>query len=365
MGTTNPMIAFANDATGRVLDRGLARVSQAMTEAMGSVVPAVQELVSRAEGYRGKMVRPTMALLAGLAAGDPEESNLNRLGLAGAASDPHEPRAAAALGPLDRLGLRHFTIGAVIEMIHLATLVHDDVLDEAELRRGSPTIAKLRGNEAAVMLGDYLISRAFELCASTGDAAIAHRVGQIASRVCEGEIMQLTHRDDLTLDEPTYYDIIERKTACLIGVAAELGVRCAGGDESMQHAAFAFGQEVGIAFQIQDDLLDLIGQEGVVGKTLGKDLDKGKLTLPMIHHLASIDADLRAAFVTKIQNGQFNNDQRYLLAAELESTGSIAYAQRAAAERIERAKASLTALPESAARAELSLLADAVISRAK
>jgi octaprenyl-diphosphate synthase len=337
-----------------------------MSGAMGSAVPAVQELVTRAEGYRGKMVRPTMVLLSGLAAGDPEEANLSRLGLTGASyAATSDARTALPDTPaIGRLGERHFTVAAVIEMIHLATLVHDDVLDEAEMRRGSPTIARLRGNEPAVMLGDYLISRAFELCATLGDASIAHRVGQISSRVCEGEIMQLAHRDDMALDETTYYDIIERKTACLIGVAAELGARCSDADTTAQHAAFVFGQQVGIAFQIQDDLLDLIGQERVVGKSLGKDIDKGKLTLPMIHHFTTIDADARAAFAERLRGGAFLNGSRGRLAAVLESTNSIAYAKAAAARHVEQAKAALGQLPASPARAEMERLADAIITRA-
>jgi len=370
MAIGNPMTALAHDATGRLLEIGLSQVARAMSRAMGSAVPSVQELATRAEGYRGKMVRPTMVLLAGLAAGDPEEANLARLGLDERLNDrlDREPASSEtkrdATHPIGRLSDRHFAVAAVIEMIHLATLVHDDVLDEAELRRGSPTIARLRGNEAAVMLGDYLISRAFELCASIGDASIAHRVGQISSRVCEGEIMQLAHRDDLELDEPTYYDIIERKTACLIGVAAELGARCSGGDEPAQQAAFLFGQQVGIAFQIQDDLLDLIGQERVVGKTLGKDIDKGKLTLPMIHHCAAIGTGERASFAEQLRGGAFLNGSRGRLVAMLEATGSIAYAREAAAHRIAQARAALRTLPTSPARTELERLADAVITRA-
>lgn len=317
------MTALAHDATGRLLEIGLSQVARTMSRAMNSTVQPVQELATQAEGYRGKMVRPTMVLLAGLATSDPEEANLTRLGLDDRKHPPADGTAHEAQ-PLGHLNDRHFAIAAVIEMIHLATLVHDDVLDEAELRRGSPTIARLRGNEAAVMLGDYLISRAFELCASIGDASLAHRVGQISSRVCEGEIMQLAHRDDLELDEPTYYDIIERKTACLIGVAAELGARCSAGDERAQQAAFLFGQQVGIAFQIQDDLLDLVGQERLVGKTLGKDIDKGKLTLPMIHHCAAIDAAQRGSFAEQLRGGVFVNGSRGRLVAMLDSTGSIA-----------------------------------------
>ncbi|MGP1346000.1 MAG: polyprenyl synthetase family protein [Phycisphaerales bacterium] len=371
MGIGNPMTSATSTATGRLLDLALARVARIMSRAMGSSVQPVQELVTRAEGYRGKMIRPTLVLLSGLACGDPEELNLSRLGLTPTATPdlddhPHDHHTQSDLtqpSPSARISERHLTIAAVIEMIHLATLVHDDVLDEADIRRGAPTIAKLRGNETAVMLGDFLISRSFELCASTGDASIAHRVGQISSRVCEGEIMQLSHRDDLALDETTYFDIIERKTACLIGLAAEMGARCSGASERIQSAAFEFAQQVGIAFQIQDDLLDLTGAERIVGKTLGKDLDKGKLTLPLIRHLAALDPADRARFTQDLARGAFLNGSRPTLIAALESTGAIQAARQAARDRIDAAKAALSHLPPTTARAELERIADAVITR--
>ncbi|MFM8640421.1 MAG: polyprenyl synthetase family protein, partial [Planctomycetota bacterium] len=236
-------LASLLDEVGRTFERQLARD-----------LPPVNTLCRHVERYRGKMLRPTMVFLCG-----------------------------SAFGPV---GERHVSVAATCEMIHMATLVHDDVLDEADVRRKGQTINRLRGNEVAVMLGDYLISNAFHLCSRVGDPALNLRLGEVTNTLCEGELLQLSHRDDLSLDEPTYFEIVRRKTAVLIGVCCELGGRLSGAPEPAVAALGRFGERLGTAFQVQDDLLDLEGREDVVGKSLGRDLEKGKLTLPVIVHLA-------------------------------------------------------------------------------
>lgn len=231
---------------------------------IASEFPAVEQLARHVARYRGKMLRPTLTLLSGLAAtgGDVE--------------------------CLERDDLRR--LAAVVEMIHMATLVHDDVLDEADDRRGGATVNRLSGNETAVMLGDYLISNAFHLCASIGDAELTERLGRVTNTLCEGELVQLHHRDDLGLDFPTYLEIVRRKTAVLVGACGRLGARMVGADEATTEALGTFGERLGIAFQVRDDILDLEGDPAVVGKTVGRDLAKGKLTLPMILLLDGADA---------------------------------------------------------------------------
>lgn len=337
-----------------VLAQGLMRVERRFSEQIESDLESVRELCARVERYRGKMLRPTLTLLAGMAAKGDE-------------SPPGE---------------EHITLGAVVEMIHVATLVHDDVLDEAEVRRQRPTISKLRGNEAAVILGDYLISSAFHLCSSLNDQRVALRIGEITTQVCEGELLQLHHRQDRELDEETYFEIIERKTASLIGIACEQGAAFSGAAPDLQSAMYDFGARLGVAFQIQDDLLDLLGVERVVGKSLGKDLEKGKLTLPLIHHLAVADAHRRREslnLLAGLWRGDASpepgapadgptlvaelTDVRHEVRLALEATGSIAYAAQTARLAVEEAKARLRSLPPSAARALLEDLADAVLSR--
>ncbi len=304
---------------------------------LASELPAVDRLCRHVENYRGKMLRPTLVLLSGLAA-------------AGG-----DPRRAAASG-VDR---RHVVVGAVVEMIHMATLVHDDVLDDAEVRRRGDTVNHLWGNEAAVMLGDYLISNSFHLCSKLNDPAINLALGEVTNTLCAGELIQLHHRDDLSLDEPTYFTVVERKTASLIAECCRLGVQLARPDDpGLADAMHEFGRILGVAFQIQDDLLDLTGEEDVVGKSLGRDLEKGKLTLPVIRHLAAVDADARGETLRAIRDRDHE-----ALGAALEHSGAIDSARAAATDLVASAKELLPKLPESAARDLLDLMADAVVQR--
>lgn len=313
--------------------QGLSRVVERFERQLDSRLEPVNELCRYIERYRGKMLRPMLVLVSGLAAGDRELT--------------HE----------------HTTIGAVIEMIHVATLVHDDVLDDAEVRRGSATVNHMHGTEVSVILGDYLISKSFHLCSQLDAQTPALRVGQITARVCEGELLQLAHRGDFNLTEQTYFDIIEGKTACLIGLACEMGARFAHADDDTIRRLYEFGVRVGLAFQITDDLLDLVGDEQTVGKSLGKDLEKGKLTLPMIHHLASLPERERAVITESLKRSAAHSDSRRLLIDRLHKTNSVAYARARAAELIAEAKASLITLPDTPARAYLLDAADAVLTR--
>lgn len=316
-----------NDALARVVDR--------FNRQLESALPPVVELVRHIEKYRGKMLRPTVTLLSAIAC------------------DAHARGVTEA----------HITVGAVVEMIHLATLVHDDVLDEADIRRGAQTINAWRGNEAAVMLGDFLLSRSFHLCSTLDEQRTALRVGEITATVCEGEMLQLHHRGDFALSEKTYYDIVERKTASLIAVACELGAHHAGADPDTVRSMHEYGRLIGVAFQIQDDLLDLVGEEDIVGKSLGKDLDKEKMTLPLIHHLAALPHAGRIEAARLIHARAFDNGHRHTLRTRLEATASIAYARAAASALVEQAKSRLDPLPDSPAKALLRSMADAVITR--
>lgn len=325
----------ADPEVGALVAGALDRVVQRFNRQLDSDLPPVAELCRHIERYRGKMLRPTLVILSGLSAGG--------------------PRAAIS----DEL----VTVAAVVEMIHLATLVHDDVLDEAGVRRGASTVNALSGNETAVMLGDYLIARSFHLCSTLDTQATALRIGEVTSTVCEGEMLQLFHRGDLSLGESRYFDIVERKTASLIAVACELGARHAGADATAAGRLWEFGRCIGVAFQVQDDLLDLIGDEATVGKSLGKDLEMEKLTLPVIHHLATLPMGARMEAERLIHHRAFHNGSRAELRPRLEATGSITHARAAAARLVEQAKASIDPLMDSPAKQMLLSMADAVITR--
>lgn len=329
-------LAPAHASVAAKLTDGLRRVEERFNEQLCSPIAPVAELCRQVERYRGKMLRPTLVLLSGL-----------------------------AVSREDDISDAHVTVAAVIEMIHMATLVHDDVLDDAGTRRGGRTINDERGNEVAVILGDYLISQSFHLCSRLDSQRTALRVGQITSTVCEGEMLQLHHRGDFELDEGTYFEIIERKTAALIGVACELGARHAGAPADLAHRFFDFGAKLGVAFQIIDDLLDLIGDERTVGKTLGRDLDKGKLTLPLIRHLAFLGPAERERTIRALRHasGAANEASRAQIARDLEQTGSIAHARRIAQKLVDEAKDLLAGLPDSPARDSLLAMAEAVITR--
>lgn len=326
----------------------LARVETRFDSQLASDLPPVDEMCSHVERYRGKMLRPTLAVLCGAAV---------------------RPDLAALLGAREYGTIitdAHIAAGAVCEMVHMATLVHDDVLDEAAVRRRGATVNTLRGNEQAVILGDYLIASAYELCSVFDSPVPARIVGRASTVMCAGELLQLHHRENASLDEATYFEILERKTAALIGASCELGALCTLGFDQTQcdavRAVGRFGRGLGVAFQIQDDLLDLTGEESVVGKSVRKDLEKGKLTFPLIHHLAQANARTRGQTLRLIQSAARTESARTLRGL-LESTDSLGATRRTAARLVAESKLALDTLPAGPGRDMLGLMADAVIDR--
>ena len=250
-------VASSDRAIGERLAEELADIESRFSAELLSDLPCVNSLVAHVERYRGKMLRPMLVLVSGMAS-SPDFRGL---------TDPHR------------------VLSTVVEMVHMATLVHDDILDGAEVRRRGATINHLRGNETAVMLGDYLISHAYHLCSSLPGPVCSRLIADATNTVCEGELLQLANRENWSLDEPTYFEIIRRKTASLCGVCCRLGGILNDAPAAVEDGLYDYGEKVGVAFQIVDDLLDLTGSQDTVGKTLGRDLEKGKLTLPVIHHL--------------------------------------------------------------------------------
>ena len=245
----NPQLADFAECIGSEL----ADVERRFTDELTCDLKCVASLVKHVNRFRGKMLRPCLVLLAGKAVGSLSDA--------------------------------HITLAAVVEMVHMATLVHDDVLDEAELRRKGATINHLRGNEAAVLLGDYLISHSYHLCSTLDSQFAARLIARTTNTVCEGELLQIDNRGNFDLDEETYFQIITRKTASLCATSCLLGAKYANADDYQQRQLELFGLSLGIAFQIQDDILDIVGETSTVGKTLGIDIEKGKMTLPMIHFM--------------------------------------------------------------------------------
>ena len=307
----------------------LAEVEKLFHDELSSDLACVNVLVKHVGRFRGKMLRPTLLLLTGKACGE----------LSGA----------------------HVVLATVVEMVHMATLVHDDVLDEAELRRKGATINHLRGNEAAVLLGDYLISHSYHLCSSLASQYASRTIAATTNRVCEGELLQIDNRDNLDLDEETYLQIIERKTAVLCGACCLLGAKFAGADAGVCEQVEKFGLWLGTAFQIQDDLLDILGDAKEVGKTLGIDINKGKMTLPMIHFLRTAPREHRMLLRSLMEGNDSDKVQRIVnLILPSESVG---YARRREGEMIERACGAISGLGDSQAKRMLEMMAQFVVNR--
>jgi len=277
---------------GRWLGGELEIVSKTMSLHLHNNHDGVNELCGELAAYHGKMLRPSLLLLSWKSlSGD----------------RCVQPESVVK-------------IAAVVELIYLATLVHDDVLDEASIRRGETTIHCLRGNEAAVMLGDYLLSSAFHLCSTIQNPSLNLLLGEVSSTVCAGEMMQLYHRNNVDLNIEDYYRIIRDKTAVLIAASCTMGGMLAGASEQALSALATFGGSVGIAFQIRDDLIDILGEPSVTGKGSGVDLEKGKLTLPIISMLHK-NPNLKPSVQETIASGDLLG-----LRELLESTGSIRFA---------------------------------------
>lgn len=265
----------------------------------------------------GKMLRPGLVLLAGAACG--------------------------------KITDKHIRVAAIVEIIHNATLLHDDVIDEGQKRRGQPTVNALCGNESAVLLGDFLLSKAFRMCADL-DPHIIKIIAAAAARTCEGEMRQIAQRRNCRLSESEYIDIITQKSASLFTCCCHLGGLLAGAGRTQVRLLADFGRYTGIAFQITDDLLDITGSENKTGKTLGSDVDKNKLTLPVIHLLRAVDESEKSTVKSIVNTA---GQSKKALAELLTSHGSLEYAHSRAQEFVAKAIAALADFKESSAKEAL------------
>jgi octaprenyl-diphosphate synthase len=256
----------------------------------------------------------------------------------------------------------HPTLAAVVEMIHTATLVHDDILDEALVRRHAATVNAEWGNESAVLIGDYLFTHAFHLAASLETTLACRLIGRATNLVCEGEMQQVSNRGNLVLGEDAYFSIIRGKTAELTAVSCRLGAHYAGASPQVVEAMDRYGRDLGVAFQIADDVLDLLGEERTTGKTLGTDLEKQKLTLPVIRLLATMPPHDADRLRDRLSHPEA--DSRPILRPLLESFGALEYAWDRAQEFADSSRAALDSLPASRTREILTQLTYYVVRRA-
>lgn len=353
----------------KLIDDELGQVKRLIDERLAEASEPVSRLLRNVNICSGKMIRPGLVLLSynavregscpkGLTAkraGNTEKSPVSRKSATSGSSAVSENHRNTQYDAI--------CVAAIVELIHNATLLHDDVIDGGQKRRGLPTVNSLRGNESAVLLGDFLLSKAFKICAELGPE-ITNIVAGTAVRVCEGELRQVTERENWQLSESEYIDIITEKSAALFSSCCLVGGLLAGASETQILPLADFGLKAGIAFQITDDLLDIIGDESKTGKTLGRDIDKNKLTLAVIHLLRAVEKTEQSAVI----NSYLVNPEAYLkgearcqresLVEMLGRLGSLEYAHRRAQEFVTKARDALTELREGQAK-------DALIETAK
>jgi octaprenyl-diphosphate synthase len=260
-------------------------------------------------------------------------------------------------------GERAVLYASVLEFIHTATLVHDDIIDEAELRRGRDAAHTRWGNHLAVLFGDFLYLKSMSLSLTQDNLDIIRLLCDVTLRIVEGEIYQLTKKGAVDISEEEHLDIVKRKTAFLFAGCARIGGMLAPITLDQQEALWEYGLHIGMAFQIVDDLLDFTGEETALGKPVGGDLREGKLTLPVIHLLSRGNGRADALVRQIVREQNVARDDWRELRALLTQTRSIDYAHSTAVEFVERAKRALRAFPPGPARDALTFLPDYVLSR--
>jgi octaprenyl-diphosphate synthase len=258
---------------------------------------------------------------------------------------------------------RHIPYAAIVEFIHTATLLHDDVVDNARTRRGSLTANTLWGNEPSVLVGDFLFSKSFDLMVADRNTEILAVMSKVTTALAEGEIMELLKTSDVETTEDDYYEIIANKTAVLLSAACEVGAILGDVDKVKRNALNKFGYHFGMAFQLTDDVLDYVSKGSKLGKDAGSDLKEGKITLPLIHALKSAGPDERQAIVDAISKPRMTQKDFRKVTSIINRQGGIEYAAQASINHIEKAIAFLNVFPASPYRDALAGLAEYVTKR--
>ncbi|MBZ2170119.1 polyprenyl synthetase family protein [Marinobacter sp. F4216] len=305
------------------------RVNDLILERLGSEVPLVEKIAQYLVESGGKRLRPLLVLLSSQAAGYKKDD--------------------------------HLKLAAVIEFLHTATLLHDDVVDTSDMRRGRSTANARWGNAPSVLVGDFLYARAFEMMVELKNLAIMEVLSHATAVIAEGEVMQLMNVKNPKLTEDQYMKVIHDKTAKLFEAASHTGALLAGADETQEKALRDYGKHLGLAFQLVDDVLDYRGDAETMGKNVGDDLAEGKVTLPLIQAMATgkkEDADLIRQAIRK---GGLDDLSR--IGDIVETTGALEYTMQRAREESEKARDCLSTLEESAHKTAMALLSELAVAR--
>ena len=258
-------------------------------------------------------------------------------------------------------GKQHYELAAVVEFIHTATLLHDDVVDESELRRGRETANTMFGNAASVLVGDFLYSRAFQMMVEANEMRVMQTLADATNVIAEGEVLQLLNCNNADVDAANYLEVIHRKTAKLFEAAMRLGAILGKQDEKSEAAAARYGMHLGTAFQLVDDVLDYSGNAQEIGKNLGDDLAEGKPTLPLIYAMQHGTPEQAAVIRAAIEQGDINRFAEVLQIVQ--QTGALDYTRQQAQREADLARAELTGLPDSQYKRSLLELAELAASR--
>jgi octaprenyl-diphosphate synthase len=305
------------------------RVDELISQRLESDVPLVRQVAQYLVAAGGKRLRPALLLLSSSALGYRGEARL--------------------------------TLAAVVEFIHTATLLHDDVVDESKLRRGHETANAAFGNAAAVLVGDFLYSRAFQMMVEVDDMRVMRVLADATNTIAAGEVMQLMGSHDPDVDEGRYLEVIRRKTAKLFEAAARLGAVLSHSAPDVEQRLADYGARVGTAFQLIDDVLDYSGEESTIGKSLGDDLAEGKPTLPLIHAMRAGSAGDRDLVRNAIVGG--GRDDFGAVLKAIRASGSLDYARQAAQREADAARSAIALLPESEFKRSLLELASFSVAR--
>ena len=302
-----------------LIESDMKAVDAVIRDRLHSEVVLVRQVAEYIIGSGGKRMRPALVLLA-----------------------------AGAMG---YRGRHHHDLAAVVEFIHTATLLHDDVVDESDLRRGRNTANAIFGNAASVLVGDFLYSRAFQMMVEVDDMHVMSVLSDATNVIAEGEVLQLMNCHDADVDEQRYLQVIRYKTAKLFEAAAQLGAILGGAGREVESALAAYGMHLGTAFQLVDDVLDYSGLEVDTGKHLGDDLAEGKPTLPLIHVLQNGTPDQSACVRRAIEEG--GRDDFPAVLAAIQSSGALVHVRRQAMREAELARAAISNLKDTSYREAL------------
>ena len=260
-------------------------------------------------------------------------------------------------------GRDHIMVGCILEFIHTATLMHDDVVDEATIRRGESSVNTVWGNKASILVGDFFFTQSFYLIAQTRNWRALDVLTEAVTKLARGEILDLINEGAISLSEEAYFTTVDCKTASLFEAATHIGAVLGRTDQGTEMAMKAFGQNMGMAYQLTDDTLDFIATEDQFGKTIGKDLREGKVTLPLIHTLRSSSSTDREVIVAALNRNDLSEGDVQEVVALINKYEGIDYTVKCSQRYVETAKSTLSALPPSPARDALSTLADYAVRR--